>query len=296
MNGILCINKPQEYTSFDVVARIRGMSKTKRVGHSGTLDPMATGVLPVFIGNATKACDLLPDSDKRYVAGFRLGVTTDTLDCYGTILSERESHVRVDELSAALSGFRGEIEQVPPMYSAVRVNGQRLYDIARQGGEVERTPRKVTVWELHLLSFDDTAQTGKLEIKCSKGTYIRTLISDLGELLGPGGMMTDLVRTQACGFTLADCVTLDEAQRLTESGMLEERLLPTDRLFSNLPAIRLGEVQAIKYRNGVRLDLNRVRHKDADGYHRVYDHEGVFLGLASLDRENSALKIEKMFL
>ena len=296
MNGILCINKPQEYTSFDVVARIRGMSKTKRVGHSGTLDPMATGVLPVFIGNATKACDLLPDSDKRYVAGFRLGATSDTLDCYGTLLSERKSHVRVDELSAALDNFRGEIEQIPPMYSAVRVNGQRLYDIARQGGEVERAPRRVTVWELHLLSFDDAAQTGKLEIKCSKGTYIRSLISDLGELLGPGGMMTSLIRTEAGGFTLADCVTLEEAQQLTASGELEGRLLPVDRIFSELPAIRLGEVQSIKYRNGVRLDLNRVRHRDADGYHRVYDHNGVFLGLSSLDRENALLKIEKMFL
>lgn len=295
MNGILCINKPKEYTSFDVVARIRGMSRTKRVGHSGTLDPMATGVLPIFVGIATKACDLLPDGDKRYVAGFQLGTTTDTLDQYGTVLEQRESRVTLDELLAALPAFRGEIEQIPPMYSAVRVNGQRLYDIARQGREVERKSRKATIWELHLCSFDDVTQSGTLEIKCSKGTYIRTLVNDLGARLGPGAMMTGLIRTEAGGFTLADCITLEEAQQLTANETLEAHLLPVDRIFSACPAIRLNEVQTIKFRNGVKLDLNRVRHRDVDGFHRVYGFDGSFLGLASLDREDAALKIEKMF-
>lgn len=295
MNGILCVNKPQDYTSFDVVARIRGMSKTKRVGHSGTLDPMATGVLPVFIGGAAKACDLLPDDSKGYAAGFRLGQTTDTLDAWGRIRSEQESHVARPELEEALSAFRGEIWQVPPMYSAIRIKGQRLYDIARQGGEVERPPRLVEIRSLELLSFDEGTQTGSLQIECSKGTYIRSLISDLGERLGPGGILTSLVRTRAGCFTLADCVTLEEAQALTAEDRLADRLKPVDQLFLQQPSIRLNPVQAVKFCNGVKLDLRRVRHRDADGFHRVYGPDGTFLGLASLDREDMGLKIEKIF-
>ena len=295
MNGILCIDKPQDYTSFDVVARIRGMSKTKRVGHSGTLDPMATGVLPVFIGGAAKACDLLPDDSKGYTAGFRLGMVTDTLDQWGRVLEERQGRASGEALEAALSSFRGEIWQVPPMYSAVRIKGQRLYDIARQGREVERPPRRVEIQSLELLDFDESAQTGRLRVDCSKGTYIRSLISDLGERLGTGGILTSLVRTRAGCFTLEDCVTLEEAQALTAEGRLAERLKPVDQLFLQQPKIRLNPVQAVKFHNGVKLDLRRLRHRDADGFHRVYDPEGVFLGLASLDRQDMGLKIEKLF-
>ena len=238
MNGILCINKPQEYTSFDVIARIRGMSKTKRVGHSGTLDPMATGVLPVFIGMATKACDLLPDDNKCYEAAFALGTETDTLDCWGTVKRVCDAHVRTEELTAILPRFTGEIEQIPPMYSAVRVNGQRLYDIARQGREIERTPRKVNVMRLACTNFDEERQTGTLSVSCSKGTYIRSIISDIGAALGCGAMMTGLVRVKACGFTLEDCITLDEAQALTQEGTLACKLLPVDRLFYHLPRMK----------------------------------------------------------
>lgn len=296
MDGILCINKPQEYTSFDVVARLRGMTKTKRVGHSGTLDPMATGVLPIFIGNATRACDLLPNDEKSYTAEFRLGQTTDTLDVWGTVRSSVESHVSRKDLEALLPRFRGEIEQIPPMYSAVRVNGQRLYDIARQGGEVERAAKTVFISKLHLLTFDEQTQTGTLEIECSKGTYIRTIISDLGACLGTGGIMTGLIRTKACGFTLADCVTLEEAQELTAQEQLAPRLQPVDHLFYGLPKMNLNEIQTIKFRNGVKLDLNRVFYKDLDGLHRVYGANKTFLGLASLDRTDMGLKIEKMFI
>lgn len=296
MNGILCINKPQEYTSFDVIARIRGMSKTKRVGHSGTLDPMATGVLPVFIGMATKACDLLPDDNKEYEASFALGTETDTLDCWGTVKRTCASHVREEELLALLPQFTGEIEQIPPMYSAVRINGQRLYDIARQGREIEREPRKVTVMSLSCTSFDEEKQCGTLSICCSKGTYIRTIISDLGGLLGCGAMMTGLVRTKACGFTLTDCVTLEQAQELTADGTLESKLLPVDRLFYHLPRISLNEVQAIKFKNGVRLDLNRVKHKQIETMHRVYAPDKTFLGLATLDHSDESLRIAKMFI
>ena len=295
MDGILCINKPKEYTSFDVVARIRGMSKTRRVGHSGTLDPMATGVLSVFIGNATKACDRMPTDTKSYTADFLLGKTSDTLDVWGPILSEQVSRVTEEELRSCLPEFRGEIVQIPPMYSAVRVNGQRLYDLARQGKEVERQPRTVFVHHLELLSFDAASQSGRLEISCSKGTYIRSILSDLGSRLGVGGMMTGLVRTAAGPFSLADCITLEEAQALTEAGRLEERLLPVDRLFESLPEIRLNEVQSRKFRNGVRLDLNRVRCQPGEGLHRVYAQDRMFLGLARSCPEEALLRIEKLF-
>lgn len=295
MNGILCINKPQEYTSFDVVARIRGMSKTKRVGHSGTLDPLATGVLPVFIGCATKACDMLPDDDKSYIADFKLGITTDTLDISGEVLTECKSNVSAEDILLLLPDFRGEIEQIPPMYSAVRVNGRRLYDIARGGGEVERQPRKVTIKELELLQFDSVKGEGRLSISCTKGTYIRTIISDIGDRLQVGGIMTALVRTKACGFTLDDCITLDQAQQLTQDNKFGENLLAVDRIFYYLPKISLNEIQSVKFRNGVKLDLNRVIYEDEKTLQRVYDNKNVFMGLASLKKDSMELVIEKMF-
>lgn len=295
MNGIICINKPQEYTSFDVIARLRGMTKTKRVGHSGTLDPMATGVLPVFIGVATKACDMLPNDDKSYVASFQLGVKTDTLDSSGKVLETKESDIKKDQILALLDDFRGEIEQIPPMYSAIRVNGQRLYDIARQGREIDRQARKVTIFELELIDFDEESQIGRLSMTCSKGTYVRTIISDIGDKLQVGGMMTALCRTKACGFTLEDCITLEQAQQYTNDRTFEQQLLAVDRIFLHLPKIQLNEVQSIKFLNGVKLDLNRVIYKNVDSLHRVYDSRKQFMGLASLDKESMALVIEKMF-
>lgn len=295
MNGIICINKPQEYTSFDVVARIRGMSKTKRVGHSGTLDPLATGVLPIFIGNATKACDVLKTDDKSYIATFQLGVTTNTLDVSGEILCKRESHVSKSDVLQFMPNFLGDIQQIPPMFSAVRVGGQRLYDIARQGREVKREPRPVTIFTLDLLEFDESKQTGQLFIECSKGTYIRTIISDLGELLKVGGIMTALCRSSACGFTLKDCMTLEQVQELTKNGELEGHLLPVDRMFNHLPKIELSETQSKKFKNGVKLDLNRLEYADIQTFHRVYDSDKEFIGLASLDKSDMALVIEKMF-
>lgn len=295
MDGILCINKPTDYTSFDVIARLRGMSKTKRIGHSGTLDPLATGVLPIFFGKATKACDLLPHDNKTYEADFRLGVTTDTLDISGEVKSTKESHVKQQELLDILPKFRGLISQLPPMYSAIRINGQRLYDIARQGREVERETRQVTIFKLELLNFDENTQEGRLLIACSKGTYIRTIISDIGDMLSVGGIMTALVRTQASVFTLADCITMEQAQELTVSGKLEEKLLPVDKLFEEYPQIVLNAVQSDKFKNGVKLDLNRLNFKDIEGLHRVYASDREFLGLGSLDKADMGLKIEKMF-
>ncbi len=294
MNGIICVNKPQDFTSFDVIAKLRGILRIKRLGHGGTLDPMATGVLPVFVGTATKACDIMPDNSKSYLASFRLGQTSDTQDITGEILSSSDMTVGYDMLNDVLPCFRGKIMQLPPMYSAVQVNGQRLYDLARQGIEVERTPREIEISSLSLVDYDEEKREGVLEIGCSKGTYIRTIINDIGEKLGCGGIMTSLVRTSSGGFTLNDCFTFDEIQNARDEERLEELILPIERVFEKLPKIRLGEAQSRMYRNGVKLDLERLRdvHDEADTY-AVYAHEVGFIGTAVADRENGVLRIGK---
>ena len=295
MNGILCVNKPEGWTSFDVVAKVRGIAHTRKVGHAGTLDPMATGVLPLFLGIATKACDVMPGEDKAYRATFRLGMTTTTQDRTGEVLTQTPSAVTKEQLRAALLSFCGEIEQIPPMYSAVQVNGRRLYDLARAGREVERKPRKVTIYALSLLSFDEEHQTGVLDVRCSKGTYIRTLCHDLGAALGVGATLTALERYEAGNFSLSDCYTIEELQQFEEQGVLEEKVLPVEQVFLQLPKIRLNAVQSVKFQNGVKLDLNRVRYKKVDGLHRVFDAENHFLGLATLNLQTMELVIAKMF-
>lgn len=295
MNGILCVNKPEGWTSFDVVAKVRGIAHTRKVGHAGTLDPMATGVLPLFLGIATKACDVMPGEDKAYRTTFRLGMTTTTQDRTGEVLTQTPSAVTEEQLRAALLSFCGEIEQIPPMYSAVQVNGRRLYDLARAGREVERKPRKVTIYALSLLSFDEAHQTGVLDVRCSKGTYIRTLCHDLGAALGVGATLTALERYEAGNFSLSDCYTIEELQQFEEQGVLEEKVLPVEQVFLQLPKIRLNAVQSVKFQNGVKLDLNRVRYKKVDGLHRVFDAENHFLGLATLNLQTMELVIAKMF-
>lgn len=294
MNGIICVNKPQDFTSFDVVAKLRGILRIKRLGHGGTLDPMATGVLPVFVGTATKACDIMPDNSKSYRAGFRLGQTSDTQDVTGTILSRSEQGVTEEEILTVIPGFMGKIMQLPPMYSAVQVNGKRLYDLARQGIEVERTAREIEVDGLRLESYNQETREGTLYISCSKGTYIRTIINDIGEKLGCGGIMTSLVRTSSGGFTLDDCYTFEQIQQAKDEDRLEELILPIERVFKKLPKLMLGEAQTRMYRNGVKLDLARIYNirDDADTY-AVYGNDGVFIGTAHADRENGILRVGK---
>lgn len=230
MNGVIIINKPQKFTSFDVVAVIRKLTGQRKIGHTGTLDPNATGVLPILLGNATKAQDIVPNHDKSYTAKFRLGMTTDTLDIWGAVTSQSDKTTTEADVLSALENFRGEIEQLPPMYSAIKVNGQRLYDLARQGKEVERKPRKVTVYRLELKDFDEESQSGTLNISCSKGTYIRTIIDDLGKILKTGAVMTALCRTAACGYNLADSITLETARELAEKGEISEHIMRTETL------------------------------------------------------------------
>lgn len=294
MNGILCVNKPQDFTSFDVVAKLRGILQMKRLGHGGTLDPMATGVLPVFVGNATKACDIMPDNTKSYRAGFRFGAVSDTQDIWGEVREMSDMAVERAAVEAVIPEFTGKIMQLPPMYSAVQVGGKRLYDLARQGIEVEREAREIEVSELVLEEYDSSTREGVLSIACGKGTYIRTIISDIGERLGCGGIMTSLVRTSSGCFGLDECFTLEEIQKARDEDRLEELILPIERVFETLPKLRLGEAQTRMYRNGVKLDLSKLRNvrDDADCY-GVYGFDGGFIGTAFADREGGILRVGK---
>ena len=295
MNGILLINKPQGFTSFDVIAKLRGILKIKRLGHAGTLDPMATGVLPVFVGKATRACDIIPNNEKSYTADFRLGVVTDTQDSTGTVIKSFDKRASKHEVEVILDCFRGEIQQLPPMYSAVSVNGKRLYDLARQGIEVERKARTITIDKLELLSFDEESQTGMLFISCSKGTYIRTIIHDIGEKLSTGGIMTALVRNSSSGFKLEECYTLEQVQEMKNNDSLNNTIIPVDKAFVSYDEIYLSEAQTRMYRNGVKLDLNRVIHNSNKNIFRVYSNENIFLGIAKADRNTMELVCDKNF-
>lgn len=300
MNGVIIINKPESFTSFDVVAVVRRLTGQRKIGHTGTLDPNATGVLPILLGNATKAQDIVPNHDKAYTAKFRLGITTDTLDIWGTVLSECGKTVTTADILSVLDNFRGEIEQLPPMYSAVKVNGQRLYDLARQGREVERKPRRVTVYSLELVDFDEKTQSGTLGISCSRGTYIRTVIDDMGRLLGTGAVMTALCRTSACGYTLADSITLENARKSAENGNLAEHIMQTESLFAGYRKITVSDAQAKRFSNGGALDMARTALARANAESgeiiRVSDRQGKFLGLGTADSESGQLKIYKLFL
>lgn len=289
MNGIIVMDKPSGFTSFDIVAIMRGLCRTKKIGHTGTLDPMATGVLPLLLGSATRAASLLPDTGKEYEAGFRLGYSTDTQDSTGKTTAESSLHVTREDVENVLPRFRGEIFQLPPMYSAVSVGGKRLYQLARQGIEVEREKRRITIYRMELTSFDEPSQSGTLTVACSKGTYIRTLCADIGLALGTYGVMTALRRTQAAGFSLDDAVTLDKAKELAGAGELEQRLLPTQTLFTSYPALQVSQAQARRFSNGGALNLSYTALKNMQpengGIYRVNSPENVFLGLGVIGKE-----------
>ena len=298
MNGVIVINKPQEFTSFDVVAVMRKITGERKIGHCGTLDPNATGVLPLLLGRAAKAQDILPNHDKAYTATFKLGLVTDTLDIWGEVISEETTSVKKEELLATLSEFTGRILQIPPMYSAVKKDGKRLYDLARQGIEVEREAREITVYSLNLLEFDEDKQEGKLEVSCSKGTYIRTLIDDMAKRLCSGGCMTSLVRTSACGYTLQNAYTLEELKALREKGEIESAILSTESLFETYNEVAVSEAQAKRFANGGALGVERLRNmpKLADGeICRVVHREKNFWALGILCEEKGELRVYKQF-
>lgn len=292
-HGILCLDKPVDFTSFDAVAKLRGLIRQRRIGHGGTLDPFATGVLPLFLGRATRLCDLSPVEDKRYTVTLRLGVETDTQDMTGKVLRQCADPVSRAALEALLPRFTGPQQQLPPMFSAVQVGGQRLYDLARQGIEVERQPRSITIHHINLLDYDEPTRCATLDVGCSKGTYIRTLCHDLGRALGVGGVAKTLRRTEALGFTLGDCVGFEEITAAVEQGdeAFAALLLPLETVFRSCPAVCLAPVQEKLFRNGVRMDLARLADLPADhgGLLRVLGPEDSFLGVARASDETSEL-------
>ncbi len=273
MNGIVIVDKPQGWTSQDVTARLRRVFNTRRIGHGGTLDPMATGVLPVFVGRATRGVEFFEHAEKTYETVLRLGMTTDTEDITGAVLTESAATVTEADVLAVLPQFRGEILQVPPMYSALKVDGKKLYELARAGKEVERKPRPITIHELALLGMD--ADGVRLRVRCSKGTYIRTLCKDIGEALGCGGCMAALRRVTAGEYTIEESVPLRE---LLETETPEAFLRPVDTMFRNFPPVTLTAKQEQRCRNG-----NSFSIAIADGTYRVYAQNGDFLALSKVE-------------
>ena len=272
MNGIVIIDKPQDWTSQDVTSRLRRVFNTRRIGHGGTLDPMATGVLPVFVGRATRGVEFFEHAEKTYETVLKPGLTTDTEDITGTVLTKQEVSLTEAEILQVLPQFRGEILQVPPMYSALKVNGQKLYDLARKGKEVERQPRPITIHELTFLGF---CKDGiRLRVKCSKGTYIRTLCKDIGQALGCGGCMAQLRRVSAGEYTTHEAVPL---QTLLETETPAQYLRNVDTMFREHPAVTLTEKQELRCRNGNSFSINLP-----DGTYRAYSQTGEFLMLASV--------------
>ena len=285
INGVICINKPQDFTPFDVVAIMRRAAGTRKIGHGGTLDPMATGVLPIYIGRAAKTADLNPVSDKKYRATFRLGVTTDTEDVWGKVLTEDEKPVTLAEITDAVKAMQGDIMQMPPMYSAVKINGKRLYDLARQGIEVERAARPVTVYSIELSDYDRQNRTGTLDIHCSKGTYIRTIISDIGKKLGTGAIMTSLCRTMAAGFTLSDCHDIEKLRNMLPEDTAK-LVLPTERVFSCYDEVSLDDAQKKLFMNGMILDCGRMGISYPADTRLRLKHGDTFIGVAKVNEEN----------
>jgi tRNA pseudouridine55 synthase len=288
MNGVIVIDKPRDWTSHDVVGKLRGILRQRRIGHGGTLDPMATGILPVFIGRATRAVSLCENADKEYIAGLRPGIVTDTQDITGKVLSMSETKVNSEELERAMARFRGEIEQIPPMYSAVKIGGKKLYDLARKGVEVEREPRRVTIKELELL--EETETGFMLRVVCSKGTYIRTLCHDIGTELGCGGTLDYLRRTRAGGFTERDAVSLETVAKAAANGAVDSLIRPVDSLFSEYPQLSIDELCEKKCRCGADFAANGVM----DGRYRVYSKSGEFLMLGEA-RQGTVKTIKSFF-
>lgn len=286
LNGIILVDKPSDWTSHDVVGKLRGILHERRIGHSGTLDPMATGLLVVFVGRATRAVEFAEADSKEYIAGLRLGVSTDTQDITGNTLKSSNSLPSRAELEQALGAFKGEINQIPPMYSAIKVGGKKLYELARRGESVERKPRKITIDMLDIIGENDGDYI--LDVVCSKGTYIRTLCNDIGDALGCGGCMSSLRRVKAGVFSIEQAYTIDEIQAAANNGELDASLISVDRLFSAYPALTVSDTAEKKLCNG-----NIIKLTSPNGIYRVYSQTGAFLLLGEV--ADNKLKTIKSF-
>lgn len=292
----MIINKPENYTSFDVVAVMRKLLKTKKIGHAGTLDPMATGVLPILAGNATKIQNMLQGSSKEYRAKFRLGLITDTEDTSGKILKKNPVNVNIETLKKSISEFVGKIKQVPPMYSAIKKDGVRLYSLARQGIDVSREKRVVTIDDIKLENYNEEMQEATMLVRCSKGTYIRTLCADIGTRLGCGAAMSELERTRVGSFTLEESITLDKAKELASENKLDKLLLSIDSVLSKYSAVKVTDAQTVRFLNGGGLAFDRISVKDAQDSQklRVYGTDGKFLGLGIVNVMKKEMSVYKL--
>ena len=307
-HGIINVYKKAGFTSHDVVAKLRGICKQKKIGHTGTLDPDAVGVLPVCLGSGTKLCDMLTGETKEYIAGFWLGIETDTQDISGKILEEKEVRVSAEQVKEMLSHFVGELQQVPPMYSALKVGGKKLYELAREGKEVERKARPITIYELELLKAEHPEY--EIRVVCSKGTYIRTLCHDIGQALSCGAVMTSLVRSRVGEFRLKDAKTLDELQELADQGRLQEAVIPVEEMFHALPAIQVSDGAQKALLNGNQLKRSEVLAKEEagiigkmlqgfpvdQGEYRVYSMDSRFCAIYRYEGDRRIFTPVKMFL
>ena len=299
LNGILNIYKEKGYTSHDVVAKMRGILKMKKIGHTGTLDPEAEGVLPVCIGKATKLVDLITDKDKTYEAVLKLGITTDTQDLTGAVITTSDVTVNPKQVEEVIQSFIGEYMQLPPMFSAIKVNGQRLYELARQGKEVDRKRRKVTIYDIQILEQDIEINEFSLKVKCSKGTYIRTLLHDIGEELGCGGTMKSLKRTQVGNFAIDQAFKLSQVEELVRNDQIEEELVAVDEIFLSYDKLIVESEHHKLIYNG---NPFRIEHtvgeikKPSNEWVRVYDSDNVFIGVYQYNFEKRDYRPVKMFL
>lgn len=292
--GVICLNKSENISSFLAVKKLSRLLGVKKAGHTGTLDPMATGVLVIMLGSCTRFIDFLPESDKSYRASVLLGKKTDTLDITGTVLEEKSVNIREDEIKRVCQDFLGETMQVPPMYSAIQKDGVRLYDLARKGIEIEREPREINIKEISVQDFDGTSFT--LDVTCSAGTYIRSLASDIGENLGTGACLASLCRTKANGFTLDCSLTLEEAEEHIKTGDIDKFILPIEDALAAYEPVTVSAPQGVRFRNGGSLSLERISKNFENGLYRVFSPDNTFLGLGEADTENKILKPKRVYI
>lgn len=311
-NGLLNVYKEPGYTSNDVVAKLRGILHQRKIGHTGTLDPDAVGVLVVCLGSGTRLCDMLTEHTKEYIAVCRLGVTTDTQDMSGTVLQEQQVNVTNEQLHAAVMAFVGDYDQIPPMYSAIKIGGRKLYDLAREGKEIERQPRRIHIDAIAVLdtSLLQSEHIFTMEVKCSKGTYIRTLCHDIGQRLGCGAAMQHLTRTAVGSFHLEDAVTLGQIEQLRDEGMLQDKIQSSEQLFRDLDAVRIDDAWRVQIENGNSFKPEQILSEspaqeqditDPDKMYedgervRVYGQDGIFFGIYRFNAKTISFQVEKFF-
>ncbi len=295
MTGFVCFDKGENITSFWAVKRMSRLLGEKKAGHAGTLDPMATGVMTVALGGATRFIELMPSHEKRYTAVIKFGISTDTLDITGNVLETSTRKVKTEEISAVLENFRGDIMQVPPMYSALKKDGVRLYDLARKGIEVEREERPVTIKELELVSSNENENEFTIDVLCSGGTYIRSLVGDIGEKLGTVCTLKELRRTMANNISISDCFTFEEIEKMCQEGRQSEIVIPVDRALSVYEKVTVSEKQAVRFSNGGELDAGRIKFRFDETYYRVYSPEDRFLGIGEYDKKENSLKVKRVY-